>query len=131
MRTVTNEPDAARSGDPSRARSPGHRGVHQPLLQACFTSVGVAALLAVATVTGASGSRIAPPDAVASGDVTTPVWRESWSERFPGCVAMVLWPGTERPVALVTRSPGGELRRLDVGSDQRVPVSDRAVGACR
>jgi hypothetical protein len=58
-----------------------------------------------------------------------PLWEESWSERYPGCVATVLWPATERPVAVVTRDPAGHLARVPV---DEVGVSDpRAVGACR
>jgi hypothetical protein len=58
-----------------------------------------------------------------------PIWRESWSERFPGCVATVLWPPAERPVAVVTRDPAGRVARVDVA---RATVGDaRTVGACR
>ncbi len=58
-----------------------------------------------------------------------PIWRESWSERFPGCVATVLWPPAERPVAVVTRDPEGRVARVDAA---RVAVDDaRTVGVCR
>jgi hypothetical protein len=57
-----------------------------------------------------------------------PIWRESWSERFPGCVATVLWPPAERPVALVTRDPAGRVARVPA----RAAVDDEhTVGACR
>ena len=72
---------------------------------------------------------------VASGTPTRgwserePIWRESWSERFPGCVATVLWPPGERPVALVTRDPAGQLSRVSVA--EAAAGAARTVGACR
>jgi hypothetical protein len=113
MRTVTNEAQA--------------------LLQAGFTTVAVVAVLSATAVDPPATSRVLPPDPDEGAvvDVGAPLWREGWSERFPGCVAMVLWPQGERPVALVTRSPDGGVHRVPVGSDRRVPLGDRAVGACR
>ena len=127
MRTGTNESRSARAG---AAAAAWHlrRGVRQELLQAGFTTVAVAAVVAASAVTGPPAPRVGPSDTDAVG---APLWRESWSARFPGCVAMVLWPRGERPVALVARSPDGAVHRVDVGSERRVPVGDKAVGACR
>lgn len=55
------------------------------------------------------------------------LWQSSWSERFPGCVALALWPRDERPVALVTRGAGGEVARVS----PEARSLDRVVGACR
>lgn len=56
------------------------------------------------------------------------VWDESWSERYPGCVALALWPGDERPVALVTRTAHGDVTRVSAGAS----VSPgQVLGACR
>ena len=62
-------------------------------------------------------------------DEPEPIWRESWSERFPGCVATVLWPPAERPVAVVTRDPSGRVARVE--SARAAVDGARTVGACR
>ncbi len=56
------------------------------------------------------------------------VWQESWSERYPGCVALALWPDDEQPVALVTRGSDGGLDRVE---PRRAPGAGEVVGACR
>lgn len=56
-------------------------------------------------------------------------WEDAWSRRFPGCVALPLWPRDERPVAVVTRDLQGEVARRSPGSV--VPPGSRVVGACR
>jgi len=57
-----------------------------------------------------------------------PVWKDSYSRRFPGCVALVLWPADQRPVAYVTRSADGAVNR--VRADLGVPRGS-TIGACR
>lgn len=64
------------------------------------------------------------------------VWESSYSVRFPGCVAMVLWPADETPVALVTRDPRGAVSRVTLADLRagRVPATvagERTIGACR
>ena len=108
-------------------------GRRQQFLQGCFTSLGVALVVALSSV--APHPDVSPEPAgrtvAAVPDDGTRLWNASWSERFPGCVAVVLWPAGERPVALVTRSSDGTMNRLEVGSARRVPLGDRVVGACR
>ncbi len=63
------------------------------------------------------------------------VWKEAWSRRFPGCVALLLWPSHEVPRALVVRDGKGDLRQLSV-RQAVVEVRSGAprpdtVGACR
>lgn len=59
-----------------------------------------------------------------------PAWRADWSRRFPGCVAMMLWPRGETPRALVVRDARGRLVR--VAGPHAVPgAGSSAVGACR
>jgi hypothetical protein len=43
-----------------------------------------------------------------------PVWRESYSLRFPGCVAAVLWPPDESPRGFVVRERRGGLEEISV-----------------
>src|SRR3954454_6526041 len=61
-------------------------------------------------------------------------WKASWSERYPGCVSVLLWPREERPVAVVARRPDGSITRVTVRGPRAfaaVPEGARAVGACR
>jgi hypothetical protein len=74
-----------------------------------------------------------PPGPTA--DTGHAVWREAWSRRFPGCVALLLWPPHEVPRALVVRDGNGDLRQLSV-RQAVVEVRSGAprpdtVGACR
>jgi hypothetical protein len=68
--------------------------------------------------------------ASALADVDTDaLWQSSWSERFPGCVALALWPHDERAVAVLTRGPGGAVVRSAPSSG--VQPGHQVVGACR
>ena len=68
------------------------------------------------------------PAGIASVDGET-VWEESWSARYPGCVALALWPQDEQPVAVVTRADDGTVAR--VPADRLGRTQGRVVGACR
>ncbi len=39
-------------------------------------------------------------------------WKASYSRQFPGCVAAVLWPARETPVAVVVKWQSGEVERI-------------------
>ena len=69
---------------------------------------------------GSATSTLADVDAEA-------LWQASWSEQFPGCVARALWPQDERPVAMLTRGPDGEVARV---APTAAP-SGEVVGVCR
>jgi hypothetical protein len=56
------------------------------------------------------------------------VWRSSWSEQFPGCVALALWPRDEQPHALVVRTPRGSVALVPPAGGA---AQDRVIGACR
>ena len=78
----------------------------------------------------------AHPDGAHAGPVSgPPLWETAYSERYPGCVSMVLWPLDEVPVALVTRTPGGDVSRVPLDEVDRAPLSPvgraHAIGACR
>ena len=66
-----------------------------------------------------------------------PAWREAYSRQFPGCVATVLWPVRERPVAVVVKRLSGEVTRIGVDEAVRrarnASVADDVwtIGACR
>jgi hypothetical protein len=67
-------------------------------------------------------------------DHSSVVWKASYSERYPGCVATVLWPATETPVALVIVAPDGSTARLtNEEARQRAAQGQvvRTIGACR
>ncbi len=65
--------------------------------------------------------------------VPTPRWEVAYSDRYPGCVSMPLWPLGERPVALVTRTPDGMVDRVPLASlyDGAAAGHSYAIGACR
>ena len=42
----------------------------------------------------------------------TSSWKAGYSRQFPGCVASVLWPERETPVAIVLRHRSGEVRKV-------------------
>ena len=55
------------------------------------------------------------------------VWEESWSERYPECVALALWPADEQPAALLARD-GADVTRVPTAAP---PAGAQVVGACR
>ena len=93
--------------------------------------LGLLLVLVVATL-AALPARPAHRVGVA-GDRSQPVWREAWSRRFPGCVAVLLWPRDEAPRALVVRD--GRARLTEVPVRQALLRSGepgrRVVGVCR
>lgn len=44
----------------------------------------------------------------------TSAWEAGYSRKFPGCVAAVLWPERETPVAVVVRWRSGEVDRIEM-----------------
>jgi hypothetical protein len=96
------------------------------VLSLAFRTLGVAALLSVPALSAAPG--FAPRTA---DDATSP-WRGSWSERYPGCVAAVLWPSDEQPVAAVVRTSGGSIVRVSLDQLRPlVPDGTEPLGLCR
>ena len=104
------------------------------LLSMVFRSVGVLAVLAVPLVSGLGAADGAP--FVERGPAQQqPVWETAYSEQFPGCVASVLWPAKEEPVAVVVRTPEGDVERVTLDargqSLQQVAPGTATIGACR
>jgi hypothetical protein len=62
------------------------------------------------------------------------VWKAAYSERYPGCVADVLWPAGETPVAVVVLNVDGSTSMLSrEEATQRAALGQVAhtIGACR
>lgn len=99
-----------------------------------FRSVGVLALIAVPVLTGVGSVDQAAPGERSERPQSS-VWKAAYSERYPGCVPSVLWPDDETPVAVLTKTPGGRVDRVELDSRQRamgaVPSAARTIGACR
>ena len=90
-----------------------------------------AAYLQVVAGLGASHDE---PLGTAADQATT--WRASYSRRFPGCVALVLWPRYERPAAVLVREPGRVSMMTMREAVVRLRLADtphevELVGACR
>lgn len=119
MRTATHPPGALVSLTVALTRSVA--------LLAVLAALSGAYLLAL----DAHGTRPHVPatDTPAGHDI----WRESYSRRFPGCVAVVLWTPGAVPRALLVRDRRGTLSKV---SPQEAAVrfrdgEARAVGMCR
>jgi hypothetical protein len=69
------------------------------------------------------------PSEAAAATQADAMWEARWSERFPGCVALALWPHDEQPVAVVTLARDGSVARLPPHGS--APMGARVVGACR
>lgn len=64
-------------------------------------------------VTAAALGVHTPPSSLDSaGPSAASDWKDGYSRRFPGCVASVLWPERETPVAIVVRWRSGEIDRV-------------------
>ena len=87
--------------------------------------------------TGLLAADTSATEADAAVRMPEPAWREAYSRQFPGCVATVLWPVRERPVAFVVKRLSGEVTRIGVDEAVRrarnATVADDVwtIGACR
>lgn len=100
----------------------------------------VPALAFLAVVLSLVGSRVIAANTSASDArdgvrPSPPHWQAAYSRRFPGCVATVLWPAHERPVAFVVKHPSGRVTRIAVDEAVRRARTDAdrvwTIGACR
>lgn len=76
------------------------------------------------------------PAAPGATDAAEALWKASYSRRFPGCVATVLWPVGDTAAAVVVRGLDGEVQRVPLnrqGLTTRQPalVRGRTIGVCR
>ncbi len=96
---------------------------------------GVAVLLVLTAAMLVAGSPGPPQlrDSPDPGAAQRQPWRASYSRRFPGCVALLLWPRDEQPRALVVRAPDGRLELLSVREAALTAGHGRfrTLGACR
>lgn len=115
----------------------GSRALRPDLAVLTVRSLGsTTAAMAVATaLVGLLGTQGAHAGSVSArlADSDLPAWESRYSERYPGCVSMPLWPLGEEPVALVTRTPEGTVDRVPLGGVQLDGADSRAnaIGACR
>ena len=104
------------------------------MLAMLFRSVGVVAVLAVPFFSG-HGAIDGTPLGEQGTQAQAPVWDASYSERYPGCVASVLWPSNEEPVAVVVQAPDGTVERVMLDPRrqalQQLPAGTTTIGACR
>lgn len=108
------------------------------LLVRSLSSLSVVfALLGAVVVVGADEpvAGTAPGATRVEAPASLPLWETAYSERYPGCVSLVLWPLDEVPVALVTRSRNGAVSRVPLDEVDRAPLSpvgrEHTIGACR
>jgi hypothetical protein len=118
-------------------RVPSSPGLLRLLVRALMVPVLV--LLAVTGYLVAGTALADGPSSRALGSVRSPVtsdWKDGYSRQFPGCVASVLWPERETPVAIVVRWRSGEVDRIVMRhASHRVFARVRAgdaelIGAC-
>jgi hypothetical protein len=107
-----------------------------------FVRALVVPVLALVAVTGylVGAAAIAANEAPHVSSSPTPrvetPWKASYSRQFPGCVAAVLWPERETPVAVVVRWRSGEVDRISRGEAAhraltRTRIDDGTIiGAC-
>ena len=117
---------------------PGAAGVPGALTHAAlsmaFRSLAVVAVLTVPVVSGLGSVDGAQTVDRRQQDRVT-AWEASYSEQYPGCVASALWPAEELPVALVVRTPDGNVDRVALDAQRRslqhLPAGSTTIGACR
>jgi hypothetical protein len=89
---------------------------------------------------GESGGRSGStgPDVSALNQEAVPrAWRPTHADRFPGCVDMAHWAGSEVPATVVVMRRDGEVRRMPFDEAFRRATSVSAaddvftIGACR
>ena len=75
-----------------------------------------------------------PPGFAQPDPGSSTIWKASYSERYPGCVSTVLWPESEKPVALVVVQPDGRMAMVS-REEARASAAQgqiaRTIGACR
>ena len=95
------------------------------LLRALVASVLLLLVAAGYVAANALAGATPTADRAGASAPATP-WKATYSRRFPGCVAAVLWPERETPVAVVVRWRSGRVERID-----RIEAARRAVTPSR
>ena len=91
-------------------RSPGlGRVLARAVVLPVLVILGVGGYLVTAA---ALGVHTAPSSLDSGGPSAASDWKDGYSRRFPGCVAAVLWPERETPVAIVVRWRSGGIDRV-------------------
>lgn len=108
-----------------------HRAATGPPTLLRRSSVGALALTSAAATAVLLAAAGGPDPHAPASPAGPPAWRTVWSERFPDCVSVVLWPDGEEPVALVTKDPDGRVRRVAHDAPLSAIPGRVTVGACR
>ncbi|MGZ8736410.1 MAG: hypothetical protein ACXWXO_06360 [Nocardioides sp.] len=112
-------------------------GLRRVLLRALFVPVLVLLAVAGYVLTAGALAVSTATDGFSQDrpEVASP-WKASYSKRYPGCVAAVLWPERSTPVAVVVRWSGGEVERIRIDRTSRRGLTSDAlakadiIGAC-
>lgn len=92
---------------------PANPALSRALVRALVVPVLV--LLAVTgylvTATALAASTTTDPTDPSPPPVTSQ-WKAGYSRQYPGCVASVLWPERETPVAIVVRHGSGDVQKV-------------------
>lgn len=89
-----------------------------PALSRALVRALVVPVLVLLAVTGylVTATALAASTTTDVGDSSpaqaTSPWRAGYSRQFPGCVASVLWPERETPVAIVVRHGSGGVQKV-------------------
>ena len=110
-------------------------GLRRVLLRALFVPVLVLLAVAGYVLTAGALAVSTATDGISQDRPQVP-WKASYSERYPGCVAAVLWPERRTPVAVVVRWIGDEVERIRIDHTSRRGLTPDAlaqadiIGAC-
>jgi hypothetical protein len=114
------------------------RGFGATLVRVGLVQAFVLLVVAIALIIGL-GHRETASDTRASAALAAAdqSWHGDYSDRFPGCVAEVLWPTDEMPAALVVEFRNGSVRRLSLAEFRSRATGgassegQQVIGACR
>ena len=117
--------------------SSARTGLRRVFLRALFVPVLVLLAVAGYVLTAAALAVSTATDGISQDrpHVASP-WKASYSKRYPGCVAAVLWPDHRTPVAVVVRWGSGEVERIRIDQTSRRGLTPDAlaqaelIGAC-
>ena len=117
--------------------SSARTGLRRVLLRAFLVPVLVLLAVAGYVLTAGALAVSTATDGISKDrpQVASP-WKARYSKAYPGCVAAVLWPQRNTPVAVVVRWDSGEVERIRIDEPARRGLTPDAlaqadiIGAC-